>query len=57
MLGGVPDYALFEPDTVSAAGPAAEPARDFWSRLAAHEGVTKALRHVAAQMTRQLGDA
>jgi hypothetical protein len=57
VQGGVPDYAPFEPDAASAAGPAAEPARDFWSRLAAHDGVTRGLRQVAAQMDRRLGGA
>ncbi|WP_284619390.1 HipA domain-containing protein [Aquabacterium humicola] len=54
LAGGAADYAPFEPDAVSAAGPARPVAQAFWQRLAAHPRVSKALRAVAATMERRL---
>ena len=53
-LGGAPDYAPFEPDAASAAGPAAASAREFWARLAELGDVSAALRRVANQMQQRL---
>ena len=48
------DYTAFEPDPISAAGPARMPAAAFWSQLAQHARVSKGLRQVAADMARRL---
>jgi hypothetical protein len=53
-LGGAPDYTPFEPDRVSAAGPAAGPAHEFWARLTEQGKVSRALRQVAGEMARRL---
>jgi hypothetical protein len=53
-LGGNPDYTPFEADAASAASAAAGPARDFWSRLAAHAPASRALRGVARAMAARL---
>jgi hypothetical protein len=50
MLGGAADYAPFEPDALSLAGPAAPMARAFWQALAENEKVSHALREVAGEM-------
>ncbi len=55
LTGGAGDYAPFEPDPASAAGPARSPAAEFWHRLAADAAVSRALRRVAAEMARRLG--
>ena len=49
-LGGAPDYAAFEPDALSAGGPAVGPAHAFWVRLGEHPRVSVALRRVAVEM-------
>jgi hypothetical protein len=54
VSGGAADYAAFEPDRASAAGPARGPAVAFWSRLSAYRGVGRPLRLVAAEMARRL---
>ena len=54
LLGGAADYSAFEPDPVSASGPARVPAGQFWSRLSAHRAVGRELRQVAAEMARRL---
>jgi hypothetical protein len=54
LSGGAADYAPFDPDMVSAAGPARAPAREFWSRLAGHRDVAKKLRDTAAEMAGRL---
>jgi hypothetical protein len=54
MLGGAADYTAFEPDAISASGPARAPAAAFWSRLSEQAAVGKALRLVAAEMARRL---
>lgn len=53
-LGGAPDYAPFEPDSLSAGGPAATPAHEFWKELASSKSVTPGLREVAAEMARRV---
>jgi hypothetical protein len=53
-LGGAPDYAPFEPDRVSVAGPAAGPAHEFWAALAEHGNVSRGLRQVASEMSRRV---
>jgi len=54
LLGIAGDYAAFEPDLVSASGPAREPAQRFWARLADHAAVARPLRQTAAEMARRL---
>lgn len=54
---GLPDYAGFAPDDLAAASPAAAPAREFWSRVAAAQGLAPALRRVATEMADRLGPA
>jgi hypothetical protein len=54
LMGGAADYTAFDPDPVSAAGPARVPAEQFWSRLSVHPRVGKELRRVAAEMVRRL---
>ena len=54
VLGGAADYAAFDPDPISAAGPARAPAEAFWSGLSAHPRVASNLRQVAAEMARRL---
>jgi serine/threonine protein kinase HipA of HipAB toxin-antitoxin module len=53
-LGGNPDYAPFEPDQASLSSPAAAIAADYWQALAGHDGVSAALREVAAAMGARL---
>jgi len=54
-LGGAPDYSPFEPDAASLSGPAVGPAREFWARLEAHDGVGKGLREAAGVMVGRMG--
>jgi len=54
IMGGAADYVAFEPDPVSASGPARTPAREFWSRLSVHRPAAPGLRRVAAEMARRL---
>jgi hypothetical protein len=53
-MGGATDYAAFEPDPVSASGPARAPAREFWARLAKHRPAGLGLRQVAGELARRL---
>ena len=53
-LGGAADYSAFEPDPVSAGGPAARPAQEFWAQLSTHERVSRALRQVAGEMAKRI---
>ncbi|MEJ6002556.1 HipA domain-containing protein [Paucibacter soli] len=61
MLGGLPDYQVFDLDPMSVDGPAAAPALAFWSTLTEHDGVSKGLRTLAAQvrdlLAQQMGSA
>jgi hypothetical protein len=54
IAGGATEYTPFEPDQLSASGPARAPAREFWSRLSGHRPVGQALRRVAAEMAARL---
>lgn len=54
VLGGAPEYAPFEPDAASLAGPALGPALEFWRRLASHAPVGAGLRDVASEMARRI---
>jgi hypothetical protein len=49
-LGGVPDYAPFEPDAIAASSGAAAVAHDFWSEVATTERVSRKLRALAKEM-------
>lgn len=57
LAGGAADYAPFEPDAASLAGPAVTPAHDFWDALAGHDGVSRALRDTAREMARRIAPA
>ena len=54
LLGGAAGYSAFEPDLVSASGPARGPAQEFWRHLSEQPRVGKALRVVAREMARRL---
>jgi hypothetical protein len=54
LMGGAADYTPFEPDPVSAAGPARGPAREFWARLSGDRKVARPLQDVASEMARRL---
>ena len=54
VMGGAADYTPFEPDFVSASGPARGPAQAFWARLAGHRAVGRALRQTASEMALRL---
>lgn len=53
-LGGAADYAPFDPDPISLAGPAGAVAVAYWSRLAGHRPVSAPLRRVAARMAERI---
>ncbi len=53
-LGGVADFAPFEPDDRSLRSAAREPATQYWQRLAADKDVSKGLRQTSAQMAQRL---
>ena len=54
LTGGAADYAPFEPDAASLAGPAAGPAHAWWDALSRHERVSPPLRAVAREMARRV---
>ncbi len=53
-LGGMADYAPFEPDERSLRSAARERAAQYWQRLATDKDVSKGLRQVSAQMAQRL---
>jgi hypothetical protein len=53
-LGGAPDYASFEPDSIANGSPARAIAREFWGELAADGRVSRKLRHLAKEMASRM---
>jgi len=53
-LGGVPDYAVFELDSIATGSPAHAIAREFWGELAGDGRVGRTLRQLSREMAARL---
>lgn len=54
MLGGLVDYAAFEPDTRLITPAVRQAAVDYWAALSAHSQVSEGLRELAATMRQRV---